>query len=103
MKLLLQHPIAFGDLKTNKGQHPISIKILFDSGATSSFLHEKHAKKLRTKTTVGSSWRTGNGTVQTNTITLARIVLPELYTDRLVEHTFHLLSTQTGYDMIIEL
>ena len=50
---------------------------------------------------MGSSWRTGNGTVQTDKIAMARFVLPELYTDRLIEHTFHLLATQTGYDMII--
>ena len=40
-----QHPIAFGVLKTNYKQQPTPIKIFFDSGATSSFLHEKFAKK----------------------------------------------------------
>ena len=28
-------------------------------------------------------------------------ILPELYPERIIEHTFHLLRTTTGYDMII--
>ena len=28
-------------------------------------------------------------------------ILPELYPERIIEHTFHLLPTTTGYDMII--
>ena len=29
------------------------------------------------------------------------IILPELYPEMIIEHTFHLLPTTTGYDMII--
>ena len=28
-------------------------------------------------------------------------IIPEIYPERIIEHTFHLLHTTTGYDMII--
>ena len=37
------------------------------------------------------SWQAGNGTAQTNEIMLACFILPELNTEHVVEHTFHLL------------
>jgi hypothetical protein len=96
-----QHPIAFGILRTSKGNKQKEIRILFDSGATSSFLSERYASKLRVKNTVPSVWKTGNGSIETYTKAKIQFVLPELYNDRIIEHTFHLLSTPTGYDMII--
>jgi hypothetical protein len=96
-----QHPIAFGILRTSKGSKQKEIHILFDSGATSSFLSERYASKLRVKNTVPSVWKTGNGSIETCTKAKIQFVLPKLYNDRIIEHNFHLLSTPTGYDMII--
>jgi hypothetical protein len=96
-----QQPIAFGILRTSKGNKQEEIRILFDSGATSSFLCERLASKLHVKNTTPSVWKTGNGSIETYTYTKTHFVLPELYNDRIIEHTFHLLPTPTGDDMII--
>ena len=96
-----QHPIAFGILRTSKGNKQKEIRILFDSGATSSFLSERFASKLRVKNTAASVWKTGNGSIETYKKTKTQFVLPELYNDRIIEHTFHLLPTPIGYDMIV--
>jgi hypothetical protein len=53
------------------------------------------------KNTAASVWKTGNGSIETYKRTKAQFVLPELYSNRIIEHTFHLLPTPTGYDMII--
>ena len=96
-----QHPIAFGILRISKGNEQKEIRILFDSGATSSFLSERFASKLRVKNTATSVWKTGNGSIETCKTTETHFVLPELYNDRIIEHTFHLLPTPTGYEMIV--
>jgi hypothetical protein len=96
-----QHPIAYGILRTSKGNKQKEIRILFDSGATSSFLSERLATKLRVKNTAASVWKTGNGSIETYRKTKTHFVLPELYNDRIIEHTFHLLPTPIGYNMIV--
>ena len=88
-------------MQTSKGNEQQEIRILFDSGATSSFLNERFASKLRVKNTAISVWKTGKGSIETYRKTKIHFVLPELYNDRIIEHTFHLLPTPTGYDMIV--
>ena len=96
-------PIAFGVLRTSKGSKCKSIKILFDTGATGSFLEEKLAKKLRVKNVAATTFKTGNGPVSTTKKTKTRLIMPELHADRIIEHTFHLINADLGYDMIMGL
>ena len=64
-------------------------------------MSEEHAHKLRVKNTSAAVWKTGNGNIKTNKKVKTHFILPELYPERIIEHTFHLLPTTTGYDMII--
>ena len=59
IKLKHEHLIAFGVLRTNKGKKTRDVRILFDSGATGSFMSEEHARKLRVKNTPATVWKTG--------------------------------------------
>ena len=64
-------------------------------------MSEEHARKLRVKNTSATVWKTGNGNIKTAKMVKTHFILPELYPERIIEHTFHLLPTATGYDMII--
>ena len=64
-------------------------------------MSEEHARKLRVKNTSAAVWKTGNGNIKTDKKVKTHFILPELYPERIIEHTFHLLPTTTGYDMII--
>ena len=65
-------------------------------------MSEEHAhSKLRMKNTSAAVWKMGNGNIKTNKKVKTHLILPELYPERIIEHTFHLLPTTTGYDMII--
>ena len=94
-------PVAFGVLQTSKGSKTKPIKILMDTGATASFLKETLAKKLRVKQIPAEAFKTGNGRLNVTKKTKTRLILPELYADRIIEHTFNLIDADLGYDMII--
>ena len=51
--------------------------------------------------TSATVWKTGNGNIKTDTKVKTHLILPALYPERIIEHTFHLLPTTTGYDLII--
>ena len=61
IKLKHEHLIAFGVLQTSKGKKTRDVRILFDSGATGSFMSEEHACKLRVKNTSAAVGKMGNG------------------------------------------
>ena len=88
-----KHPIAFGVLRTSKGKKKRDVLILFDSSATGSYMSEEHAHKLRVKNTSATVWKMGNGNIQTDKKVKTHFKLPELYPERIIEHTFHLLPT----------
>jgi hypothetical protein len=53
-----------------------------------------------TKSRHTSVWQTGNGTMESQYEVLIRFTLPELYTQRVIEQTFHVTPNQMSYDMI---
>ena len=63
-------------------------------------MSEEHARKLRVKNTSAAVWKTGNGNIKTDKKVKTHFIVSELYPERIIEHTFHLLPTMTGYDMI---
>ena len=69
--------------------------------AQQAVLLAKNARKLCVKNTSAAVWKTGNGNIKTNKKVKTYFILPVLYPERIIEHTFHLLPTMTGYDMII--
>ena len=44
-------PTGFGLLRVSKGQKARMVRILFDSGATGSFIDKQHTKRLRVRNT----------------------------------------------------
>ncbi len=88
-------------LRTSKGNKSRPVRILFDSGATGSFIKKHLAKKLRVKTTPSTVWNTGNGELKTSARVKTHLVLSELYHDRTIEHTFNVINTALSYDVIV--
>lgn len=101
IKHLHLRPILFGILRTNVNGKNKPICILLDSGATGSFLRENLTGRLHVKEARRESWNTGNGVLHTNTTVQTHFILPELYNDCGIEHTFNVLATDIGYDMVI--
>ena len=64
-------------------------------------MSEEHARKLRVTNTSAAVWKMGNGNIKADKKVKTHFILAELYPERIIEHTFHLLPTPTGYDMII--
>ena len=71
------------------------VRILFDSGTTGSFVEAQLTKKLRVKMTKMSSWMTGNGSIATNQKVTTDLILPELYHEHVIQHTFHVIPSDT--------
>ena len=81
------------------------IKILVDSGTTSSIIMGSLVKKLRTKDSTPVSWKTKAGIFKTNKTCKLKFRLPELYEDRIVEYKIHVDDSRTEdncqYDMLL--
>ena len=94
-------PTGFGLLRVSKGQKARMVRILFDSGATGSFIDKQHTKRLRVQNTTQNIWQTGNGKVSTCKKVKTHLILPELYHERVIEHDFNVLEHPLGYDVIM--
>ena len=73
-------PIGFGFVRTSimssKGH---KIHILFDTGATGSFIDAKYTKYLSVQESTKCMWNTGNGPIKSSKIVTTQVILPELY------------------------
>ena len=87
--------------QVTKGSKIREVRILFDTGATGCFIHEKHAKKLRAKCTKLTEWKTGDGCVNVSQIAKTHLTLPELHSDRVTECNFDIVNADFGCDIII--
>ena len=78
------------------------LKILLDSGASSTLLTQKHTKNLRvTSNTKDTKWRTTAGAFMTNKQVDAQFILPELHEGRTICTTAHVTKHLGQYDMIL--
>ena len=55
------------------------IRILFDTGATGSFIDAKYTKYLSVQEGTKCTWNTGNSPIKSSKIVTTQFVLPELY------------------------
>ena len=89
-------------MRQSSKNRPRNIRVLFDTGATGSFIRGKLTRQLRVRQKSPSVWKTGNGPLTTSKQAVVQFLLPELYADRVIEHSFNVLETAViSYDMII--
>ena len=95
-------PILFGEINTSLGKPKYQqIRILLDSGASSTIVNEKFVKNLRLKKSDETDWSTMAGNFRTNTKCKILFKLPELHeTAKIVEDAF-VTNMNSNYDMII--
>ena len=110
-------PIVFGEIFTKKGlankfgkinkkktRNPNKIfsevKILFDSGASSSLVN-KNKILGNSQSTEETSWETMAGTFKTQSKTSLDFSLPELNPTAVINTTVHITEDMSNYDMIL--
>ena len=96
-------PLLSGLLVIKKGT-PVAkpIRILCDSGASTSLLAYSFAKKLRKKRDTETTWETGGGEVKTSKMCKIQFQLPEILPTMTIVTDVH-LTKHLGkcYDMIL--
>jgi hypothetical protein len=78
-----------------------SVKILLDSGASTSIAKASIASHLETTQTHRTQWRTVAGTFVTDKKAHGHLIFPELSTTKTVECDLHLSPSMTQYDVIL--
>ena len=77
--------VLYGTLFTRKGtEEQRVIKILCDSGTSSTIVSGAFTKKLRMKTKTNNTWNTKGGNFTTNYKAKVQITLPELDKNKIV-------------------
>ncbi len=95
-------PIVFGVLKTRLENQPVAtIKILLDSGASSTLIRENWAKNLSTIPSNPTNWTTTAGTFKTTEQVQVQLILPELHEGKTICCNAHVANTLGIYDLII--
>ena len=95
-------PILLGQLNTRLGKPQIEdVKILLDSGSSSSLATYKLAKKLRLKPGTVTTWNTAAGDFTTSEHCEATFKLTELNPTGTIQCDLHVAPSLGAYDMII--
>jgi len=97
-------PVLYGLFYPRKGADVATeIKILLDSGASSSIMSAKMAKKLRKITTKTQKWETRAGIFTTNAKAKLQCSLPELDGDKTITYNVHIDASEAEqrYDLIM--
>ena len=96
--------MVLGFVNSSLGKEKLApLRILLDSGATSSIILGKWTKKLRNKPAKTTSWNTKGGTFKTNLKCKIQFSLPEFNEHEVIEHATHVdMSTKNShYNMIV--
>ena len=97
-------PVTVGAINNRLGKSKLSnLQILLDSGASSTILSGKYAKRLRKKKTKPQRWVTQAGTIKTNQRAKIDMILPELDATKIMTWYCHVDDSLVlgRYDMII--
>jgi len=104
-KIIHLAPILIGELNIRLGRSKYrAIRILLDSGTTSSIVMGRLTKKLRmSQTTHSTKWSTKAGVFETNKTCKVQFILPEFDQNKIIEWTMHVddSTSNSNYDMII--
>ena len=96
-------PILFATMKISLGKTKTKlIKVLLDSGASSSLVCKDLVKKLRQKRSPAVRWKTAAGQFLTSSTCDIEFALTELQEKRTMKNSFHVVDdTMLQYNMII--
>ena len=95
-------PISFGMIRTCLSKpEPVTVRILFDSGASKTLVKESFCTKLRTKESTTTAWNTMAGTFHTNKTAKIQFALPEFNDTAVIEHKAHVTKNLGNYDIIV--
>ena len=97
-------PMAFGIIKNKtkiSKDKVIYIKILLDSGASSSIINKQCVTGLRINDSQVTEWRTSAGVFTTNKQVELLLKLPEFYHNRVIKCNAHVTENTSNYDMIM--
>ena len=95
-------PMSFGMLNIRTGKpKAVSVKILFDSGATKTLVKESFCSKLRTKSKETTAWKTAAGTFHTTKTAKIQFALPEFHDTAVIEHKVYVAKDLGQYDIIV--
>ena len=96
-------PCVFAHLRSTLGKERRTVlRVLLDSGASSSIIAKSHASKLRTKKSPSVEWTTAAGSFTTNSKVKIDFQLPELSTSADIQCTVNVHNGSLGtYDMIL--
>jgi len=101
-KVVHLSPIVFAELRAGLGKVKTkALKVLLDSGASTSLVQASAVKKLRHKKTRSETWTTAAGTFQTTHTTDVEFKLPEFSSSRIIKANFHIMENHIKYDMIL--
>ena len=95
-------PITFGKVRTRLGKpNPVTIKILFDSGASATIGQYEVLKHLRLRKETKTEWSTAAGSMNTDLRTKLQFKLMEFDQDSVIEWNIHVTKQKMSYDLII--
>ena len=97
-------PITFGRIKTrlSNGRPRIRpLKILLDSGSSSTLISSTMTKNLRNKAEKETSWVTAAGEFKTQGHCKVLFQMPEFHESKTIQYDVHVTTQNMGYDMII--
>ena len=101
-KSIATAPIVFAKVFLNKKRTKFTyIKMLLDSGASSSIAHERLFQKLNTYVDNSTVWNTMAGTLSTSKRGSLNIKMPEFNETATIKIDCHVTTNKSNYDIII--
>jgi len=96
-------PIIFATIRERRGRAKgKTIKVLLDSGASSSLVNADKVAKLKVKRSTPAQWNTAAGSFSTIARCALEFALPELSPSKVVKASVHVTQQRLGnYDMIL--
>ena len=95
-------PILIGAMQIKRGTPKgTKIKILLDSGASSTIVKKSLTTKLKRKKDPSTVWNTASGNFTTTERCKVHVLLPELSPTLAIESTVYVADNLTNYDMIM--
>ena len=95
--------MAFGVIKNSiKISDEVNyIKILLDTGASSSIINKQCVEGLKLDKSKVTEWRTSAGVFTTNKQVKLNLKLPEFFQNRIITYNVHVTENTSTYDMIM--